>query len=80
MGCNCGGKKARWQNAILPAQQVKAINEYKAANNIPLSQKIDIHEMPDELLTPIQLRSKQRHFRIIARQKRIEQRNKALGR
>lgn len=72
---SCGKKKRGWQNKIMTAKQQQRVVDYKKQQNIPRTSPINIYELPDELLTPLQLRSKQRHLRIEARKKRIARRN-----
>lgn len=79
MGCNCKRKSSNWKANVARANLNLKIEEYRKQNNIPPDYQLDINLLPDHLLTPIQLRSKKRHFRILARQKRIERRNNSTN-
>lgn len=63
MGCNCGKKRQKFQKVTQNTQTPKE------------QTPINILETPDHLLTPRQLRNKQRYFRIKAREARIARRN-----
>ena len=64
MGCNCGQKKQNFQKTVQAAQP----------QNGQSSRFQNIIDTPDNLLSPKQLHIKRRHFRILARQKRIARR------
>ena len=75
MGCNCGSKRKKFQEAVKPPVK-PTIKAPLAPPPKPLPIKLKrIIERPDSLLTPRQLSIKHRHFRILARQERIAKRN-----